>query len=190
MKLKLIIATAAATLAVAGAGSAMAQTNIYDLSVGTPTLVGGDEAYVNVTAPNTPNLGTSTFSYTYTFNLGAVGPSNDLTETVNLEPVSKLQKNKNLPSVSNVVATFYKLGSTTPVGSVSGDSGSITLAAGTDYSVKLSAQDTLPSYRGQYTFDLQTSVAPVPGPAGFLVAIGGMGALLLKRRRASRDLAA
>ena len=178
MKLNLLIATAAAAVVcgVAGAGSAFAAT--YNMSAGTPTLSGGDDAYVDAVVGRNDS-----FTNTYTFDLSAVGSITDVYTTINLIP------RVGGPSVTGLSASFYDLTTGKAVGVVAGGNGSIALADNSDYAVTVSGQ-TSKNYGGSYSLDLLTSVAPVPGPAGFLIAIGGMGALLLKRRRASDSLAA
>jgi hypothetical protein len=195
MKLKLAIASAAAMFAVTGAGAAMASTS-YDLSTTTPTLTDGDDAFVYVTTPVSSKE--STFTYTYDFDLGATGNPNDVTASIiPITVASKKSPNykyNGTLSVTNLTATFYDLTTKTTVGTVSESAltsstgATLNLAANNDYSVTITGKNTTPVYNGQFGFDVAT--APVPGPTGFLVAIGGMGALLLKRRRSARNLAA
>jgi hypothetical protein len=194
MKLKFAIATAAAAFAVASGGAAMASTS-YDLSTTTPTLKNGDDAFVYVTTPVSAKE--SPFSYTFDFNLGVTGNPN--TVTASIIPITVASKKSpnykynGTLSVSNLTATFYDITTKTTVGSISESAltssagAAINLAANNKYAVTLTGKNTTPVYNGQFGFDVAT--APVPGPTGFLVAIGGMGALLLKRRRSARSLA-
>ncbi len=180
MKLNLVIATAAAAFAMTAAGSAFAAS--YDLTAGVPTLVGGDDAFADVALTATNDM----FSNTFDFDLGGVGPLTDIETDINA--IKLTPKGSLIPSLTNVKASFYDLTTGMAVGSVSGENGTIGLASNNDYSVTVSGLTSAKG--GSYYIDLATSVAPVPGPAGFLVAIGGMGALLLKRRRSSSNSAA
>jgi hypothetical protein len=175
-----MIAAAAATFALAGAGAASAQST-YLLGSGTPTLSGGDDAYVNVidaTAPATK------FTNTYTFDLASVGPTTDVYASINKVAYYKYASD---PSVTNLAVSFYDLSEGDKlVGTIAGGNGTIALASNQDYAVKITGNTTT-KYGGSYQFDVQTS--PVPGPTGFLVAIGGIGALFLQRRRMGRAAA-
>jgi hypothetical protein len=189
MKVKLIIAAAVAAVSIAGAGSAMAAT--YDLSVGTPTLLAGDDATVTQKTPISPTE--QEFSYTYSFDLGATGPVDNATASI--ISISAVGSYHGKPSTTALAVTFHDLTTNTYV-SLSGPAlysatgASVTLADNNDYTVNITGNNTTPKYNGAFQFDLATSVAPVPGPNGFLVAIAGMGGLLLMRRRASRGFAA
>jgi hypothetical protein len=193
MKLKLAIATAAAVIAVTGAGAAMAQTS-FDLTAGTPTLTNGDDGFAYVVTPVSSTE--ATFSDTFYFDVGPTGtPSSTTASIIPITATSKATKQYNgKPSVTNLTATFYDLTTKTTVGTISESSltslsgATLDLKSGNDYSVTLTGKNTTPVYNGTFGFDVAT--APVPGPTGFLVAIGGMGALLLKRRRSIRSVAA
>jgi hypothetical protein len=176
MKTKFLMATAAAAFALAGAGSAFAQST-YSLS-SSPTLSSGDDAFVNVIDTTAPTV---MFQNTYDFDLAGVGPTTDVYTSINDVAYYKYASD---PSISNLVVSFYDLSKgDTLVGSIVGGTGTIALASNQDYAVTITGNTTT-KYGGSYQFDVQTS--PVPGPAGFLVAMGGMGALLLQRRRLSR----
>jgi MYXO-CTERM domain-containing protein len=186
MKPNLMIAAAAAAFAIAGAGSAMAAS--YDLTKGTPVLAGGDDAAVYQATPVSPTE--ATFTYTYTFDLAAVGADNDVYTTINPIAVSPKSKYFGQDSVTNISASFYDLTTSTSAGTVAGGIGTIILPSDNDYSVTITGNNTTTVYGGAFGFDIQTSVAPVPGPTGFLVAAAGMGALFLMRRRIGGGLSA
>ncbi len=184
MKTTFTIAATAAVLALACAGSASAQTTYAfgTFASGAPTLSGGDDAYVNAIDTTAPGV---TFYDSYLFRLASVGPTTDVYASINNVAFSTVS---NQPSVTNLVASFYELaGDPVPVGTITGGNGSIALASNETYAVTVTGQTTT-KYGGSYQFDVQTS--PVPGPTGFLVAIAGMGALFLQRRRISGALSA
>jgi len=192
MKFNLLIATAVAAVSIAGAGSAFASDQTYYLGgstipmtttvASTPTLTGGDDTVAYVTTPLSAS--DALFSETYTFDLAVAGPTSEVSASIN-----DIAKAPHGLSVTNLSASFYDLTTQTQLPSLPTGNGEITLADNNDYSVTITGNNTSPKYAGQYSFDVQT-VPAVPGPEGFVVAIAGMGALFLVRRRASRRLAA
>jgi hypothetical protein len=158
--------------------------NGYGPNTVTPVLSGGDEADADVVTAKSSTE--ALFTYTYYFDLStSVGPVDQVSTSIN-----GLQFQTSVPSVKNLSVSFYDLTTGSSAGTIVGGTGTIDLAAGQNYSVTITGNNNSRTKGGEFDFGLQTSVAPVPGPTGFLVAIGGMGALLLKRRRSARTLAA
>jgi len=187
-----MIASAAA-FAVAAGGSAFAQSTytigntLPGTAAATPTLTGGDDAFIDAVVTTAKGV---TFTNDFTFNLASVGPSGVVDASINNISVKKYSGQ---PSLSGLTAYFYDLSKngalvgTFTEASLEGGNATVDLTSGQDYKVVVSGQATS-QYGGSYMFDVAT--APVPGPTGFLVAIAGMGGLLLMRLQASRRLTA